>query len=509
MRDSSRVVVNTIAQYARTIINIILGFITVRIVLRTLGVDDYGIYTLVAGVVSMLTFVTGALSTTTQRYISYNQGHGDISKLKNVFINSFYIHFGIGLAVLLLLAAATPFLFNGFLNIPELRNKAAIFVYICVILMVFISFISSTFRALCVAHENIVFNTIIDILDSAIKLILVLIMVYVPWDKLMYYGLTTLLIQAINFVIFLVYCSRKYQECVMPSFKYFNAGEVKDMISFAGWNIYSTGCWVGRQQGVAIMLNKMMGTAINAAYGIGFQLSSYASFLSTAIAAAIQPQIVRNEGAGDRNKSLWLTCVSCKFDFFLTSFISIPCMFEMDCLLQLWLGDVPQYTSLFCIMALLVSMSNAITSSLGHINQAVGNIKMYSILTNTPKLLTIFVVWVFLYIGWPLIWVAISYVMIEFICAWIRIPYIKKTAQLDAEVFWKNVLKPEILPTLLCFVTCLCCNKCLHFRFDFVITFLLSFIVYGMAIYMIGLSKQEKEILHGVVSRFIHYKDKK
>lgn len=506
MRNSSRVVVNTVAQYARTIINIVLGFITVRIILRTLGVGDYGIYTLVAGVVSMLTFVTGALSTTTQRYISYNKGHNDIFKLKKVFVNSFYIHFGIGLAVLLLFVAATPLLFNGFLNIPEQRNQAAIFVYVCVILMVFISFVSSTFRALCVAHENIVFNTIIDILDSFIKLILVLIMVRVPWDKLMYYGLTTLLIQSINFVVFLVYCSRKYQECVMPSTKYFSEAEVKDMISFAGWNIYSTGCWVGREQGVAILLNKMMGTAINAAYGIGFQLSSYANFLSTAIAAAIQPQIVRNEGAGERNKSLWLTCVSCKFSFFLTAFISIPCMFEIDSLLQLWLGDVPQYTSLFCIMALLVSMSNAITSSLGHINQAVGKIKMYSILTNTPKVITIIIAWAFLYMGCPLIWVAISYVVIEFFCTWIRIPYIHMTAQLDTEAFWNVVIQPEISPTLLCAITCWACYKCLDFKYDFVITFLLSFVVYGLAIYKIGLSQQEREILKGIVLRFVQYK---
>ena len=203
MQASSRVALNTIAQYTRTIINIVLSLITVRIVLRTLGVDDFGIYTLVAGVVSMLTFVTGALATTTQRYISYFQGVKNLHRLKAVFANSFLIHIGLGLAVFVILAAFTPLLFNGFLNIPVERNMAARNVYFCVILIVFITFVSSPFKALCIAHENIVFTSIIEVLDGVVKLFLVATMTFMPWDKLIYYGISLLVVQILNFIIFL------------------------------------------------------------------------------------------------------------------------------------------------------------------------------------------------------------------------------------------------------------------------------------------------------------------
>ena len=501
MQASSRVALNTIAQYTRTIINIVLSLITVRIVLRTLGVDDFGIYTLVAGVVSMLTFVTGALATTTQRYISYFQGVKNLHRLKAVFANSFLIHIGLGLAVFVILAAFTPLLFNGFLNIPVERNMAARIVYFCVILIVFITFVSSPFKALCIAHENIVFTSIIEVLDGVVKLFLVATMTFMPWDKLIYYGISLLVVQILNFIIFFIYCSKRYEECVWPKISYYNGEYVKEMMSFAGWNVYSTGCWAGRQQGVAIVLNKMMSTAVNAAYGVGFQIASYTNFLANAIAAAIQPQIVRNEGAGDRGHAMWLTFTSCKFSFFLTAMVVIPCMFEIDSLLKLWLGDVPNYTALFCVMALLSSLFNALTSSLGHINQAVGNIKMYSIITNTPKLLTIPLAWVILYVEMNVVWIVVIYVVIEFICSWIRIPYIHKTTSLNIFEFVKSVIVPEIIPTFICVLTCFLCCRVFDFKYDFIATFLLSFFVYAVAIYKLGLSLREKEILNNIVKR--------
>lgn len=502
MQASSRVVLNTLAQYARTIINIVLSLITVRIVLRTLGVEDFGIYSLVAGLVSMLTFVTGALATTTQRYISYYQGVNDHKILKAVFVNSFLIHIGLGAIVFVILAALSPLLFNGFLNIPPERNSAALYVYFCVIAMVFVTFASSPLKALCVAHENIVFNSVIDVLDGIIKLLLVLLMVYIPWDNLVYYGLTLLFVQIINLAIFLAYCGNRYQECVWPRLSYLSVEYIKGMMSFAGWNIYSTGCWVGRQQGVAIVLNKMMSATVNAAYGVGFHISSYTIFLANAIAAAIQPQIVRNEGAGNRKQALWLTSVSCKFSFFLTAIVVVPCVFEIDSILQLWLGKVPEYTSLFCRMALLTSLFNSLTGSLGHINQAVGNIKMYSIITNTPKLLTIFFAWIILYIGVNIIWFVITYVLIEFICSLIRIPYIHRTASLNISEFVKMVIFPELLPTLLCVVTSYLCYTYLNFKFDFLLTFVLTFFVFAIAIFKLGLSTREKEVLISIVKRF-------
>lgn len=500
MRSSSRVVINTLVQYARTLINIIVMLWTVRIVLQTLGVEDYGIYTVVAGVVSMLSFVTGALVTTTQRYVSYYQGVNDPDNLKSVFANSLLIHMGLGAFIIVILFSVTPLLFNGFLNIPPTRVDAARYIYYIVIFVVFTTFITSPFRALCVAHENIVYSSIVDTCDSLIKLVLAIALIYIPFDKLIFYGFSSLFVHVFNLLAYAIYDRLRFEECIWPRVSYLNGDYVKGMMSFAGWNVYSTGCWAGRQQGVAIVLNKMMNATTNAAYGIGFQISSYTNFLANAIAAAIQPQIVRSEGGGQREHALWLTKVSCKFSFFLTSLLCIPFIFEIDSLLSIWLKDVPANTSLFCVMILVASMANALTGSLGHINQAVGNIKMYSIIMNTPKLLAIPVFWIVLKLDLGLVCAAILYVIIEFVCAWIRIPFIQRTTGLDMKDFLKTVIIPEIIPTLMCVLVCILCTK-MNFRFDFILTFIISILTYSISIYFLGLTKSEKKILNEIIDR--------
>lgn len=172
MRASNRIIVNTLAQYVRTIINLLLSLYSARLVLDILGVDDYGIYSLVAGVVSMLSFLTNSLVGSTQRFLSFCQGRGELERLQAVFSNSLLLHIALGLGITLTLESLAPFLFHGFLNIPEGREEAAVIVYQQVITMVYISFIAAPYRALLVSRENIVYTSLIDVLDGVLKVFL-------------------------------------------------------------------------------------------------------------------------------------------------------------------------------------------------------------------------------------------------------------------------------------------------------------------------------------------------
>lgn len=495
MKDSQRVIVNTFAQYARTIINMCLSLYTVRVVLLALGESDYGIYSVVAGAVSMMAFVTNSLVITTQRFVSFYQGAGVKETVKDVLNNSMLIHILLGIAVIIILEATSPLLFNGFLNIPNERVEAASMVFQTVIIMLFLSFITSPFRALLISHENIIYISIIDVLDGILKVIFAILLTNISIDKLVFYGFMMCAVQLFNFTALSGYCYYKYEECGLPRFSNISKKYISEMITFAGWSVYSTGCIVGRQQGVAIVINRYLGAAINAAYGIAFQIAGYAGFLSSALVNAIAPQIVKAEGAGDREKALSLSTITCKMMFFLLSAVCIPIIFEIDSILCWWLKDVPNHAGLFCRMVLLTSMADSLTVGLAHINQAIGKIGPYSLIINTPKLLTVPLIIVCFMMGSDLRAIAIVYVSVELISSIMRLPFIRKTAGLDVGLFAKKVFLRILIPFIICSCITYLFVKSVDIHYRFILTFGVSLIVYFLSIYYFGLDVDERHFL--------------
>lgn len=507
MNNSQRVLVNTVAQYIRTAINIILSLFTVRIVLQTLGESDFGIYTLIGGVISMLSFLTNTMINSTQRFISYYQGKNDNNLTQRVFNTSNFIHIVIGIFVVLILEMLTPLLFNGFLNIPEERNAAARTIYHLVAIMLFFSFSTSPYKALITSHENIVYISIIEILDAILKVVLVIIMTILPYDKLIIYGYIMLFIQVFNYLALRIYSRKKYIECIPLSFTKVHKGLLSEILSFAGWNAYGTGCQLAQKEGLAIVLNRVMGAAVNSAYGIGFQVAGYMGTLSYAITNAIRPQITKAEGGGDREHALWLSNINSKAVFFLMSMLCIPCIFEIKSILSAWLVDFPMYTDLFCIMAMLTSIADSFTIGLTTINSAIGNIKRYTIIMNTPKLLVLPASYILLLYGFSVIHIAFIYIGTELIMAFIRIKLVAKEINLNVPCFFRDVIGREILPTLLNVTICAICVFVFHFQYRFIFTFCLSILFYSIFIYYLGLTSNERHILKNVLvaikNRFI------
>lgn len=504
MTASQRVFVNTIAQYARTIINMVLSLYTVRLVLAILGGSDYGIYTLLAGVVAMMSFATNSLVLTTQRFISYYQGKDDKDQLKDVFNNSLIIHIFLAVLVLVVLEAVTPLWFNGFLNIPSDRIPAAKGMYQLMIVILSVTLVTSPFRALLISHENIVYISIVDTLDGILKVVFVTLLARIPYDKLISYGVILLGVQLFNFLAFAGYGYMKYEECILPRLARIKKTLIKEMLSFAGWSVYSVGCLIGRQQGIAIVLNRILGTVINAAYGIAFQISNTTGFLSSSLANAIAPQIVKAEGGGNRKRALWLSQVTCKFMFFLLSAVCIPCIFEIDNILGWWLKEVPRHASLFCIMVMCASMVDALTLGLVHINNAIGKIGWFSVIINTPKLLTFPIVFFCIKGGAPLYSVAVAFVSIELMCSLLRLPFIQRRAGLNLKVFFREVFAMEILPMFICVAVCMLIVHLASFNYRFIVTLLASMAVYGISVYGFGLTKNERTIVNGVIQDVLY-----
>lgn len=501
MDSSSRVIVNTAAQYIKTFVNIILTLYSTRLILQVLGVEDFGIYTLLAGVISMLSFATNALATTTQRFLSFHQGKSGVEEQKNIFANSFYIHLILGAITLVVLLPLTPFLFDGFLNIPSNRESAATSTYCIVAFILLVTFLATPYRAVLISHENIVYLTIIDIIDGILKVVMAIALSYISYDKLVSYSCFMFAIQCFNLVAIGAFSLIKYEECIMPSIKRVKKQYIYDIASFAGWTMYSLGCVIGRTQGIAIVINKFFGAAINAAYGLGFQISGYVNFMSTSLLNAIRPQLMRAEGAGDRDKMLWLSEVASKYSFFLLSCLAIPCVFEMDSLLNLWLGDVPEYAVLFCRMVLIASMADTITCGLVLANQAVGNVKQYSLVVNTVKLLTLPFVIIGVFAGTPVVYIAVCFVLFECFCAILRIPFVAKTGNLKIKVFIHNVFGQLSIPLIIFITLTFIVKYFINLKFGFIITFVIPNLFYVVVFYFFGLKSEEKKYVKTFVKK--------
>lgn len=506
MNSSTRVIVNTTAQYMKTFVNIILTLFSARLILEALGVTDFGLYSLLAGVTSMLAFATNALASTTQRFLSYHQGKSNIEQQKDIFANSFYIQLSLGLLTLLILLFLTPYLFDGFLNVPIERLFAAKWTYIIVTVILFVTFLCTPYRAILISHENIIYLTVIDVVDGILKVAFAVALYHITYDRLIGYAIFLLSIQLFNLLSIAIYAICKYEECSIPSIKRVHKEYIKEISSYAGWNIYNVGCVMGRTQGIAIMINRFFGAAINAAYGLGFQIAGYVNFMSESLMNAIRPQMVRSEGEGNRERMLWLSEEASKFSFFLLSCLAVPCIFEMETLLTLWLGKVPDNAVLFCRMVLMASIVDTLTCGLIIANQAIGNIKQYSLAVNSVKLLTLPATLICIKVGFPILGIAVCYVFFEFLCAMIRLPFVKKNGGLDVVRFVKDVFAKEVIPFSVFVIITAVLVTYLNFAFSFILTFAIAIPIYIVTIYLFGITEVEREIINSILTKVIKKK---
>lgn len=501
MSTSKIIIINTTAQYARTILNMVLAFVATRIVLKALGVSDYGIFSLISGVISILSFITSALVISTQRFLSVSQGKSSIEQLRKIFNTSVILHLIVGIFLVLILELLLPLFFNYLLNIPIERVGAAKLLYHSTVIILFLTFITSPFRAVIVSHENIVFISVIEVIDGFLKLFVAFAILYVKYDMLVVYGYLLIFIQLFNFVALFLYSHRRYIECKVINIIFFDKKYLYELFSFTGWIMYNIGCNYSRVQGIAFCLNHFFGSVINAAYGIGFQVSGALNSISQSLMNALNPQLMKAEGAGNRVRMLRLAELECKFTFLLLAAVAIPAMFEMSNLLKLWLGNVPDYAPLFCRMVICATLIDMLTSGLGSANQAVGNIRNFTLVVYTIKLLTLPVVILVLFLNYSLVYVAGAYVFFEFLSAMYRIYFLKRTSGLDVGHFIANVFGKEVVPIIIIVLVSMFSVLYIESSFRFVITFLVSDSLFFIAIYYFGLSLDEKEIVTNYFSK--------
>lgn len=493
MNSTQRIVTNTLAQHIRSVINICLSLYSTRLVLQALGESDFGIYSLVASVVALLGFLTNAMVITTQRQLSFCYGKGDISEVRTMFSNSLLLHIVCGVILCIILAALEPLLFSGFLNIEESRTDAAITVYYLVILTLLLTFLTAPYRALFISRENIVYISIVDVLDGIIKLAAAIWLLSCPFDRLISYAFIIIGIMAFNLVALAGWAQQHFKESLLfPRKKDISFQAMKELTGFAGWTIYSTGCIIGRNQGISLILNRFFGSIVNASYGISQQVFGSIMFVAVSVTNAISPQLIKAEGSGDRKRMLWLSEILSKYSVLLLSLICIPLVFEMPRILQIWLGKVPDYAVLLCRFTLVAALCDQVTMGLGTANQAIGRIRNYSLVINSIKLFTLPFFYMILALSGNMIAALSCYLLFEIICALARLPFLKVTAGLSITHFCTNVIL-RTLPALALQVTaCWFVTATINSPYRFLLTTIASFLIGSIAIWFTALAATER-----------------
>ncbi len=401
MQHVNKVIKNTGFLYAKMGITMFISLYTTRLILNALGASDFGIFNIVGGAIAMLGFLNAAMAGATQRFMSYSEGEGDKEKQTRIFNISIVIHFAISIIVGIVLLAAGYFFFNGILNIAPDRIYAAKVVYGSLIVSTIFTVMTVPYDAVMNAHENMLYYSIVGVVESFMKLAVALAVVYTVGDKLILYGILMAIIPLITMTIMRIYCHKHYSECVIAPKRYWDKGMMKEMAGFAGWNFTSTTTSMVGNYGVGVLLNHFFGTVLNASFGIAAQLNGQLVAFSSNMLKALNPSIVKAEGGGERQNMIKIAFIGCKFSFFLFSFFTIPFLIETSTILKIWLKNTPDWSIIFCRLAILRTLIEQLTLPLNTAINAQGEIKKYTVFRSLLYLIPLPLIFILFLNGFP------------------------------------------------------------------------------------------------------------
>lgn len=395
--DNKRIAKNAILLYIRMLLSIIVSLYTSRVVLNTLGVEDYGIYNVVGGVVTMFTFLNTSMAGATSRFLTYEIGCNNINKLVQTFKSAFVIHICISIIILIIAETIGLWILANKLNIPENRLFAAHIVYQCTILATIINVLQVPYNAAIIAHEKMDFYAYVELAHVFLKLGIVYILLVFSFDKLILYSVLILIVTTLITAIYITYSTRQFHECKLV--KGINKEIIIPMMTFSCWDLYGNMSVSIRQQGTTILLNMFYGPILNAASGIAMSVHNILLGFANNIVMAFRPQIIKKYAEGNIKQMVSLITNSSKYTLCLFLLISIPLFFEAEYVLHLWLKNVPEHTVVFLKVVLICSIFKLLNSILNIAIHATGKVKLLSIISGSIFLMTIPIMYILMKVG--------------------------------------------------------------------------------------------------------------
>ena len=441
--SNRRIAKNTLMLYIRMLFVMITTLYTSRVVLRVLGVEDFGIYSIVGGVVVSFSILSSAMSGAISRFITFSLGKGDLDKVRRLFATSVFIQFCIAAIIIVCAEIVGLYLLNTQMTIPDDRINAANILFQFSLAIFVIKLFCVPFNALIISNERMSIYAYFGIGEVALQLLVVFALQIFAGDKLIMYGLLLSVVALVYFTLQYLYCRLKLPtQIARPSY---NKTLFKEMAGFASWNFIGTSAGILKNQGVDIIVNIFTGVAVNAARGIALQINTAVSNFSENFITALRPQIIKSYAAEDKSHLNFLVEQGARFSSYLMLFLTLPLILEMGTVLQMWLKVVPQYTETFArlqlVDALVISLSQTLVIAL----LATGKIRNYQLIVGGINLLNMPLSWLLLYLGFPVIVTYIVSISLNILCVACRLLFANRLAGINVASYLRKVVVNVII----------------------------------------------------------------
>lgn len=492
--SKKKIAKNTLVLYVQMFVTILVQLYVIPVLLRSLGVEDYGIYNVVAGIVTMFTFVSGSLTSAAQRFMAYSIGQGDNATLRDVFSSTFLIYLGIAIFLCIILEPIGVWFLNTQMEIPIERLNSANWVFQFTLFFFAVEIMIIPFRADIIAHERMNIMAYLTISECILKLGAAIAVTYVTFDRLIVYSGLLTVVAVLIVLVYWLYCKKHFEECSTINFRW-NRDTGRSLLSYSGWNMIGSLAMILRNQGLNIVQNLFFGPVVNAAHSIAQHVQGVVGRFVDNVYVASRPQITKLYAADQKEKMWELIFQSAKLAFFLMMLICIPAILELDTVLKVWLHDVPPYTAVIAKLMMLSLLIETLVNQIIAAYQAANRIKRYQIFASTILLLNI----------------PISYILLKMNPYNPQIPYIvsvflsvvyiisilciaKKEVELDIKKFLIKVLGRNVLVFSISFVVIYnACGLLNPSIWRILYTIIVSTMVSGLLIWTIGLDANERK----------------
>lgn len=502
-QNNKRIAKNTLMLCIRMFFTLFIGLYTSRVVLKTLGIDDFGIYNVVCGFVSMFAFLNVSMSNGIQRFFNFELGKNGVEGARKVYITSLVVQASLLFIIILLTETLGLWYLHNKMVIPADRFVAAQWIYQFSVISFAFIIMQVPYKAVIMAHERMNFYAFITILDSILKLVIVILLPFADVDKLVLYGFLLMMIECMNLVLVYIYSKKRFEEIEFAP--KFNKKLFKSMLSFSSWNIFGTFSNMMREQGLNMILNLFFGPAVNAARGVAYQVTAALQGFVTNVSTAVRPQIVQSYAQGNTTRTINLMYSLSKLSILTLYIIAYPILLEIDYVLKIWLGDnVPQYTSSFIIIVILITFINNMNAAVSAVVHATGKMRKYQQVGSCINLSSIPFAYYSLKLGYDpnsVFWISLLFTIVMQTSS---LYILRSLIKFSLKEYIKQVLKPFVLVVLVSFIIPVIPYYYMDNGFlRFGIVSLLALSTSSITVYWLGLDQKEKSLVNSMIAKIL------
>lgn len=493
--NSKRVVKNTIYLYIRMLFVMFITLLTTRKLLSALGVEDYGLYNVVCGFVTMFAFLNTSMANGIQRFYNFEIGKNGEKGIGTIFSHALVIQFGIAMVILFVVESFGLWYLYNKMIIPEGRFVAAFWIFQFAMFQMFMNVASVPYSAAIMAYEKMNFYALIGVIDAVLKLLITCAICYSLFDKLIIFGALMSLVSLLNFLLNYVYCIKHFS--YLKFTKVFNKRLFKDVLSFSGWNFFGSFAHMMESQGINLIFNAFWGTIVNAANGIASQVNAAIGSLTTGFVTAVRPQMIKSYASGSIDYLLNMYYSTSKLTFYLVMILAVPMIGEIGTILDFWLGydKYPDITPTFCQLSMIMALCNSYATPTSIIAHATGKMRTFQVVVSITILLVLPLAYVLAKTGCNPSVILILSAFINIIAQVVRLFIIRSQIGFPVLGYAKNVFIPTGIVFALSILFTTIVDYIMPYQIVYSILSIAISVLFSIVVILcFGLSKKERDL---------------